>query len=157
MPKILDNLGFGQEHFSGGEWGMSRNFLYSFCASTLFITNTLILVIDFYPDFIPLFMWLRNDLHLNIVLYCLRQDLHTGYEIKAANGRMFPALKVFSHALKFFKDHVLAELSDQSTAKLTEEDITWVLTVPAIWRQPAKQFMRTAAYEVKLVLNYLIC
>ena len=76
------------------------------------------------------------------------QDLHAGYEIKAANGRPYPALKVFSHALKFFKDHVLAELSDQSTAKLTEEDITWVLTVPAIWRAPAKQFMRTAAYEV---------
>lgn len=76
------------------------------------------------------------------------QDLHAGIEIKAANGKLYPALKVFSHALKFFKDHVLQELFNQSTAKLTEEDITWVLTVPAIWRQPAKQFMRTAAYEV---------
>ena len=76
------------------------------------------------------------------------QDLHAGIEIKAANGKPYPALKVFSHSLRFFKDHVLAELFDQSTAKLTEDDIMWVITVPAIWRQPAKQFMRTAAYEV---------
>ncbi|XP_066931035.1 heat shock 70 kDa protein 12A-like [Clytia hemisphaerica] len=75
------------------------------------------------------------------------EDLNSGVEIKAANGKAYPALKVFAHALRFFKQHVLEELSDQSTAKLSEEDITWVVTVPAIWRQPAKQFMRTAAYE----------
>lgn len=85
------------------------------------------------------------------------QDLHAGIEIKAANGKSYPALKVFSHALRFFKQHVLAELSDQSTAKLSEEDITWVLTVPAIWRQPAKQFMRTAAYEVRFQQCQQIC
>ena len=68
--------------------------------------------------------------------------------IKAANGKPFPAWKVFALALKFFKEHVLTELSDQTTARIFEEDITWVLTVPAIWRQPAKQFMRTAAHEV---------
>lgn len=68
--------------------------------------------------------------------------------INAANGKPFPAWKVFAHALRFFKEHVLTELSDQSTARIFEEDITWVLTVPAIWRQPAKQFMRTAAHEV---------
>ena len=28
------------------------------------------------------------------------------------------------------------------------KDIQWVLTVPAIWRPAAKQFMREAAYEV---------
>lgn len=26
----------------------------------------------------------------------------------------------------------------------------WVLTVPAIWKQPAKQFMREAAYLVRI-------
>lgn len=26
----------------------------------------------------------------------------------------------------------------------------WVLTVPAIWKQPAKQFMREAAYLVRM-------
>ena len=57
-------------------------------------------------------------------------------------------MTVFAHALRFFKSHVLEELSDQSATQILEEDIGWVLTVPAIWRAPAKQFMRTAAYEV---------
>ena len=29
-----------------------------------------------------------------------------------------------------------------------QEDIRWVVTVPAIWRQEAKQFMREATYQV---------
>lgn len=80
--------------------------------------------------------------------YCLFQDLNPAVMIQAANGKPYPAWKVFAHALRFFKEHVLTELSDQSTAKILEDDITWVLTVPAIWKQPAKQFMRTAAHEV---------
>ena len=76
------------------------------------------------------------------------QDLHKDVEIKAANGKSLRAVTVFAHALRFFKDHVLEELSDQSATKILEEDIQWVLTVPAIWKAPAKQFMRTAAYEV---------
>ncbi len=32
----------------------------------------------------------------------------------------------------------------------TDEDIRWVITVPAIWRSSAKQLMREAAYEAGL-------
>lgn len=71
-------------------------------------------------------------------------------EIQAANGKRVLALKVFSHALRFFKEHCLQELSDQSSTRIVNEDIRWVITVPAIWRQPAKQFMRQAAYEVRV-------
>ena len=78
----------------------------------------------------------------------MSKDLHRDVEIKAANGKSVKAVKVFAHALKFFKDHVLEELSDQSATRILEEDIQWVLTVPTIWKAPAKQFMRTAAYEV---------
>lgn len=79
------------------------------------------------------------------------KNLHKDIEIKAANGKSIRAVTVFAHALKFFKDHVLDELSDQSATKILEEDIQWVLTVPAIWKAPAKQFMRTAAYEAGLI------
>lgn len=75
--------------------------------------------------------------------------------LTAANGEKFPAKKVFSYSLKFFKDHALRELSDQSGVKILPEDVKWVLTVPAIWKQPAKQFMREASYEVlyTVILN----
>ena len=67
------------------------------------------------------------------------------------NGKEVPAMKVFSLSLKFFREHALQELNDQSTTvTLTNEDIRWVITVPAIWRESAKQFMRQAAYQVSI-------
>ena len=70
--------------------------------------------------------------------------------MKAANGGTVPAMTVFCHALRFFKDHALQEITDQSDTKITNEDVKWVITVPAIWKAPAKQFMRQAAYIVRL-------
>ena len=34
--------------------------------------------------------------------------------------------------------------------KVNKDEIRWVITVPAIWRPQAKQFMREAAYEVNM-------
>ena len=39
---------------------------------------------------------------------------------------------------------------------MSVEDVRWVVTVPAIWRQQAKQFMREAAYQVGRILIKLI-
>lgn len=36
-----------------------------------------------------------------------------------------------------------------------ENDVTWVLTVPAIWDEPAKQFMEEAAEKVSSALNFI--
>ncbi|XP_061180515.1 heat shock 70 kDa protein 12A-like [Saccostrea echinata] len=71
--------------------------------------------------------------------------------LKASNGRLYPAMAVFALALKFFRDHALQELSDQSGMKILNEDVRWVISVPAIWRASAKQFTRQAAYEGGLV------
>ncbi|KPP57360.1 hypothetical protein Z043_124929, partial [Scleropages formosus] len=43
------------------------------------------------------------------------------------------------------------EVKDQSSSVLQENEVRWVITVPAVWRQPAKQFMREAAYLAGLV------
>ncbi|XP_071528286.1 uncharacterized protein [Panulirus ornatus] len=67
--------------------------------------------------------------------------------LEAANGRKVPALEIFTYALRYFRDHALRELSDQAGVAVLEEDVRWVITVPAIWSHPAKQFMRTAAYQ----------
>ena len=69
-------------------------------------------------------------------------------ELSAANGKKVLAMTVFAHALRFFKEHCLEELSDQSSTRIVNDDIRWVITVPAIWRQPAKQFMRQSSYDV---------
>lgn len=74
----------------------------------------------------------------------------------AANGKKVLALAVFAHALRFFKEHCLQELSDQSSTRIVNDDIRWVITVPAIWRQPAKQFMRQSSYDVRIANLFII-
>uniref|UniRef100_A0A8P4KDY4 Heat shock protein 12A n=1 Tax=Dicentrarchus labrax TaxID=13489 RepID=A0A8P4KDY4_DICLA len=49
------------------------------------------------------------------------------------------------------KLHTTAELSDQTGGDFDNNDVRWVITVPAIWKMPAKQFMREAAYKSALV------
>ena len=49
---------------------------------------------------------------------------------------------------RFFRDHALRELGDALGSRVGVSDVRWVVTVPAIWRQQAKQFMREAAYQV---------
>ena len=68
--------------------------------------------------------------------------------ISAANGVSVSAMKIFSITLRYFRDHAIQELRDATGTKMDQDDIRWVITVPAIWRQEAKQFMREAAYQV---------
>uniref|UniRef100_A0A8C4RR44 Heat shock protein 12B n=1 Tax=Erpetoichthys calabaricus TaxID=27687 RepID=A0A8C4RR44_ERPCA len=78
-------------------------------------------------------------------------DLTMETELMAVNGSHVKAIEVFAHALRFFKEHALKELKDQSSSVLEKDEIRWVITVPAIWKPPAKQFMREAAYLATLV------
>ena len=57
------------------------------------------------------------------------------------------ALTVFSESIRYMKDTVWRRLQD-AVMNLQESDLHWVLTVPAIWEDGAKQFMRVAAIEV---------
>ena len=36
--------------------------------------------------------------------------------------------------------------------QVLSSEVRWVITVPAIWRQQAKQFMREAAYQVMVMV-----
>ncbi|KFR08054.1 Heat shock 70 kDa protein 12B, partial [Nipponia nippon] len=78
-------------------------------------------------------------------------DLTMKTELEAVNGKKMQALEVFAHALRFFKQQAVQELRDQCPSLPARDAIRWVITVPAIWKQPAKQFMREAAYKAGLV------
>ena len=84
------------------------------------------------------------------------KDITKDTTITAVNGKEVSAMKVFSLSLMFFREHALQELTDQSSVPLTNQDIRWVITVPAIWRESAKQFMRQAAYVVSTCMCYSI-
>ena len=70
-----------------------------------------------------------------------------GWLIEDETGKQLPALVVFSESIKYLKGTLLEEANKQQTDNRTE-DIKWILTVPAIWSDPAKTFMRRAAVEV---------
>ena len=75
------------------------------------------------------------------------------------------AMKVFSESIRYLKEHMISECNgehnitdsqklrhhdngEKNLPEVQEGDIFWVLTVPAIWDDTAKQFMREAAINV---------
>lgn len=57
------------------------------------------------------------------------------------------ALTVFTESLRYLKQSLLDDARNQQT-DIKPQDIKWVITVPAIWSDPAKAFMRKAAVGV---------
>ncbi|XP_005459566.1 heat shock 70 kDa protein 12A isoform X3 [Oreochromis niloticus] len=106
---------------------------------------------DFYHDLDP-----SESKHW-LYLEKFKMKLHTtanlsiNTDLHAANGKRVKALDIFAYALAFFKEQALKELSDQTGGEFDNSDVRWVITVPAIWKMPAKQFMREAAYKSGLV------
>ena len=71
-------------------------------------------------------------------------------KLAARNGKEVDALQVFSHSIRYLKDQAIEIIQERTgDAHYSAKDIHWVITVPAIWKPAAKQFMREAAYKVK--------
>lgn len=61
------------------------------------------------------------------------------------------AIIVFSYSIRYLKEHLLEKLLTSNLGdKVTVDDIDFVLTVPAIWDDTAKMFMREAAIQVRV-------
>ena len=83
------------------------------------------------------------------MLYNLFQTINKNLMIKAQNGKPMSALKITAETLRYLKVHALETIGDHTSGRqFIASDVTWVLTVPAIWDAAAKQFMREAATEV---------
>ncbi|KAH3704812.1 heat shock 70 kDa protein 12A-like [Dreissena polymorpha] len=70
-------------------------------------------------------------------------------------GKQLEALIVFSLTIKYLIDDLKESLNRQIQKGVDKNDIHWVLTVPAIWDEHAKQFMRTAAREAGIEIGHL--
>ncbi|XP_061165423.1 heat shock 70 kDa protein 12A-like isoform X2 [Saccostrea echinata] len=73
-----------------------------------------------------------------------QQTVLDSLELVADNGKKMPAIKVFSASIKYLSEQLIKEIIKQ-VCYTTEKDVKWVITVPAIWSQPAKSFIRKAA------------
>lgn len=77
--------------------------------------------------------------------------------IKDDKGKEAPALDLFAQVIRYLKNHLLSALDTKGTT-VNNKDIHWVLTVPAIWTDSAKQFMREAANKAGILTEQLtIC
>ena len=64
-------------------------------------------------------------------------------------GLELPAKTVFALAIRHLKDDLKTTCASKLLhGCLDDDEIHWVLTVPAIWNDQAKAFMREAAIEV---------
>ncbi|XP_053390946.1 heat shock 70 kDa protein 12B-like, partial [Mercenaria mercenaria] len=85
------------------------------------------------------------------------QRLGRGMMLEDISGKKsLPAKTVFSLSIKYMKDDVMKTVQDKTFGCGTKEDeIHWVITVPAIWNDAAKQFMREAAQEAGILKHKL--
>ncbi|KAK3596863.1 hypothetical protein CHS0354_039858 [Potamilus streckersoni] len=83
-------------------------------------------------------------------------EIHSHYKIKDVFGVEMKALTVFSLSIGYLKDHLLKSIHDQFPDLMPrDKDIVWVITVPAIWKDSAKKFMRKAAKKAGIPMRQL--
>ncbi|XP_071143360.1 heat shock 70 kDa protein 12A-like [Mytilus edulis] len=72
------------------------------------------------------------------------EDIRDDFSIKEMSGKAVSAKTVFSSAIKYFYDHFLTEVQENNLG-FQREKIHWIISVPAIWTDSCKQFMRESA------------
>ena len=69
-------------------------------------------------------------------------------------GKPLEAMKVFARSIEYLTNDAIKNIQ-KSVTGINKSDINWVLTVPAIWSDAAKQFMREAAKEAHIDMDKL--
>ncbi|CAC5400999.1 unnamed protein product [Mytilus coruscus] len=74
------------------------------------------------------------------------QDIRKDFEMTDINGKAISAKLVIKLAIQYLRKHLLDQFEERNIG-VNANDIEWVITVPAIWNDACKQFMRDAAEE----------
>ena len=101
------------------------------------------------------------------VAYCLEypyivmefyhsQDITRATTIEDDQGHVLPAITVFALVIQYLKQDLHGYWLNQGI-KVDDSEVRWVLTVPAIWSDKAKEFMREAAVQVCIIfINFYV-
>ena len=87
--------------------------------------------------------------------------LHLHENAVSLDNREMSLMVVISESLRFIAEKALKKLEEQN-GKLIKTKVRWVLTVPALWNEEHKQFMRRAAVNAGIIdtlnsPNLLLC
>ncbi|XP_052068180.1 heat shock 70 kDa protein 12A-like [Mytilus californianus] len=88
---------------------------------------------------------------------CLHKNKNVSREmiLKDITGKSMPAIDVFALSIMALKNHLISYLVTKGTG-VESRDIRWVLTVPAIWTDNAKYFMRESAEKAGIPKDNLL-
>ena len=80
---------------------------------------------------------------------------------RSVDGRELNLMRVISESLRYISEKALEKLQEQ-IGKVVSTKIRWVLTVPALWSEEHKHFMRKAAMNAGIIEdlnapNLLLC
>ncbi|XP_052061588.1 heat shock 70 kDa protein 12A-like isoform X3 [Mytilus californianus] len=84
-----------------------------------------------------------------------REDISTNMEIEDIRGNSLPAIDVFAAAIGALRQHMMDHVKKQRV-NLQPHEIKWVLTVPAMWTDKAKEFMRESAEKAGIRKDRLV-
>ena len=73
--------------------------------------------------------------------------------LRDIEGKQLPAVDIFAHSIRYLKEHFQSALMNQ-TGDTYDSQIQYLLTVPALWDDKAKIFMRKAAVTVRLNIEH---
>ncbi|ETO36039.1 hypothetical protein RFI_01025 [Reticulomyxa filosa] len=74
--------------------------------------------------------------------------------LTAANGKKRKTIEVLVQAFTFLRKHIMKVLRETKCVKEIE-DVQWIVTIPAIWSNTAKNRMREAALRAGLINNFI--
>lgn len=99
--------------------------------------------------------WPEILLSCSILNYSQGRRLRRREKLTDDQGQQMLAIDVFSKSIAYLKRTLLKHITD-AVKDFRESDVHWVITVPAIWDDSAKQFMREAANNV-ISLSLSLC
>jgi len=67
--------------------------------------------------------------------------------VEDINGKRMPAMTIFSMAINYMREHLIGLIKNR-IPEIEQSDVMFIITVPAIWNDASKQFMRKAAVAV---------
>ncbi|WAQ95709.1 HS12A-like protein, partial [Mya arenaria] len=75
-----------------------------------------------------------------------QEGMDRNVKLKSIDGQEQRAMPIFSMAIEYLKREAMKQINE-TTDGLRDTDVLFVITVPAIWNDSAKQFMREAAIQ----------
>ncbi|XP_062610623.1 heat shock 70 kDa protein 12B-like [Saccostrea cucullata] len=76
------------------------------------------------------------------------------YILESEDGKAFPAKIIITSAFRYLKEKLLSEMQ-LSYPSVENENVKWVITVPAMWSNKARMFFRECASEAGIQSNHL--